>query len=176
MALAMMPALLFMKKTVYKVISGRKARGSRVMSKARILFLCTGNSCRSQMAEGFAHALKADEVEAYSAGVARHGMNPDAMRVMAEAGVDISRQSSKLVEELPVGEFDYVVTLCGHASENCPYFPGRTKRIHVGFDDPPALAREARSEEERLAPYRRVRDEIRTFIEGLPDNLARDGD
>jgi len=171
----MIRALLFRKKTAIKTSWGIRPTESG-MSKVRILFLCTGNSCRSQMAEGFARALKKDAVEAYSAGVARHGMNPDAVRVMAESGVDISMQSSKLVEDLPAGGFDYVVTLCGHASEHCPFFPGRTRRIHVGFDDPPKLAEGARSEEERLAPYRRVRDEIRLFIEGLPDNLAKDGE
>lgn len=141
------------------------------MSRTRILFLCTGNSCRSQMAEGFARALKSAEVEAWSAGVEKHGLNPLAVRVMAEAGVDISGQASKLVEELPTREFDWVVTLCGHAGENCPFFPGRTRRVHRGFDDPPALAAGAASEEEALAPYRRVRDEIRAFVEGLPGTL-----
>lgn len=131
--------------------------------KPKILFLCTGNSCRSQMAEGFAHALRPD-LEAYSAGVEKHGMNPLAVKAMAEAGVDISGQSSKLVDELPVGEFDAVITLCGHANEQCPFFPGRTKRIHAGFDDPPALAAGAASEEEALGHYRRVREQIREFV------------
>ena len=125
------------------------------MEKLRILFLCTGNSCRSQMAEGFARALKADSVEAWSAGVERHGLNPRAVAVMAEAGVDISGHKSKLVEELPTQEFDWVVTLCGHASENCPFFPGKVRRLHKGFDDPPALAAGAASEEEALAPDRK---------------------
>ena len=144
------------------------------MEKLRILFLCTGNSCRSQMAEGFARALKSDSVEAWSAGVERHGLNPRAVAVMAEAGVDISGHKSKLVEELPTQEFDWVVTLCGHASENCPFFPGKVRRLHKGFDDPPALAAGAASEEEALAPYRRVRDEIRAFIQGLPGTLETD--
>jgi len=141
------------------------------MARATVLFLCTGNSCRSQMAEGFARSLKSSEIEAYSAGVERHGLNPDAVRVMAEAGVDISGQSSKTVDELPSLRFDYVVTLCGHASENCPFFPGAAKRLHVGFDDPPSLAKNAKNEEERLAPYRTVRDAIRRFVEAMPDNL-----
>ena len=144
------------------------------MEKLRILFLCTGNSCRSQMAEGFARALKSDSVEAWSAGVERHGLNPRAVAVMAEAGVDISGQTSKLVEELPRKDFDWVVTLCGHASENCPFFPGKVRRLHKGFDDPPALAAGAAGEEEALAPYRRVRDEIRAFIQGLPGTLEAD--
>ncbi|HBE94889.1 MAG TPA: arsenate reductase [Desulfovibrio sp.] len=142
--------------------------------KLRILFLCTGNSCRSQMAEGFARAFKSDTVEAWSAGVERHGLNPRAVAVMAEAGVDISGHKSKLVEELPTQEFDWVVTLCGHASENCPFFPGKVRRLHKGFDDPPALAAGAAGEEEALAPYRRVRDEIRAFIQGLPGTLETD--
>jgi len=128
----------------------------------RVLFLCTGNSCRSQMAEGFARALRPD-LEPYSAGVMRHGLNPWAVKVMAETGVDISGQASKTVDELPVREFDAIVTLCGHAAENCPYFPGRAQRIHAPFDDPPSLAKDAKTEEEVLAVYRRVRDEIREF-------------
>lgn len=132
--------------------------------KAKILFLCTGNACRSQMAEGFARALRADDFEAYSAGVEKHGMNPLAVKAMAEAGVDISGQRSKTADELPVKEFDAVVTLCGHANEHCPFFPGRTTRIHAGFDDPPALAAGAGSEEEAMGHYRRVRDEIREFV------------
>ncbi|WP_022660689.1 arsenate reductase ArsC [Paucidesulfovibrio longus] len=137
----------------------------------RILFLCTGNSCRSQMAEGFAKALKPGVIEAWSAGVETHGLNPRAVAVMAEAGVDISGHASKLVDDLPDLEFDYVITLCGHASENCPFFPGKVKRLHVGFDDPPALAKDAASEDEALAHYRRVRDEIRDWIQGMPENL-----
>jgi len=141
------------------------------VSKLRILFLCTGNSCRSQMAEGFARALKPGVVEAYSAGVVKHGLNPLAVKVMAEAGVDISGQTSKTLDELPLREFDWIVTLCGHAAENCPYFPGQARRVHRGFDDPPALAKGAASEEEALVHYRRVRDEIRAFVESLPDSL-----
>jgi len=131
----------------------------------KVLFLCTGNSCRSQMAEGWTRHLKGDQIEAYSAGIEAHGLNPDAVRVMAEAGVDISTQRSKLVGELQGVEFDYVVTVCDRAHESCPVFPGKAKTIHVGFDDPPRLAEDALTEEERLAPYRRVRDEIRAFVE-----------
>ncbi|NMC49332.1 MAG: arsenate reductase ArsC [Desulfovibrio sp.] len=133
--------------------------------KKKVLFLCTGNSCRSQMAEGFARALRPD-LEAYSAGVEKHGLDPLAVKVMAEAGVDISGQSSKTVDELPTREFDIIVTLCGHANENCPYFPGNARRIHAGFDDPPALARNAATEEETSGLYRRVRDEIKNYIVG----------
>jgi len=131
----------------------------------KILFLCTGNSCRSQMAEGWVRHLKGDRIEAYSAGIETHGLNPDAVRVMAEAGVDISGQRSKHVSELQEIEFDYVVTVCGHAHESCPLFSGRARAIHMGFDDPPRLAASATTEDERLAPYRRVRDEIRAFVE-----------
>lgn len=139
--------------------------------KLKILFLCTGNSCRSQMAEGWARRLRGNRIEAYSAGVETHGLNQRAVRVMAEAGVDISGQRSKQVSELADVEFDCVITVCGHANESCPIFPRRTKVIHVGFDDPPRLAAEAQTEEEALAHYRRVRDEIRTFVETLPEAL-----
>jgi arsenate reductase (thioredoxin) len=139
--------------------------------KLKVLFLCTGNSCRSQMAEGWARALKGDLVEAYSAGIEKHGMNPHAVKVMDEAGVDISRQYSKTPAEIGPVEFDYVVTVCGHADENCPVFHGKTKLVHVGFEDPPPLTKDLPDGEEKLEVYRRVRDEIRRFVEGLPQNL-----
>jgi arsenate reductase (thioredoxin) len=139
--------------------------------KLKVLFLCTGNSCRSQMAEGWARALKGDAVEACSAGIEKHGMNPYAVKVMAEAGIDISRQHSKMLSEITPGGLDYVVTVCGHAQEHCPVFPGQTRVVHVGFDDPPALTRHLLDGEEKLAVYRRVRDEIRRFVEGLPEVL-----
>lgn len=145
------------------------------MNTTRILFLCTGNSCRSQMAEGWARALKSGIIEAAGAGIERHGMNPRAVAVMAEAGVDISSQHSKTLDDLPGLDFDYVVTLCGHAAESCPNFPGTAHVFHHGFDDPPALARDAASEEEALAHYRRVRDEIRAFVDAMPGNLPRRG-
>ncbi len=140
--------------------------------KLKVLFLCTGNSCRSQMAEGWTRKLKGDCIEPYSAGIETHGLNPDAVRVMAEAGVDISGQRSKHLNELQGVEFDYVVTVCGHAHDHCPIFPGKAKVVHVGFDDPPKLAANAKSEEERLLPYRRVRDEIKSFVMGLPATLS----
>lgn len=139
--------------------------------KLRVLFLCAGNSCRSQMAEGWAKRLKSDQLEPYSAGVEIHGMNPRAVRVMGEVGVDISSHWSKHVDELNDIYFDYVVTVCGHAHETCPVFPGETTVVHVGFDDPPKLAENARTEEEALGQYRRVRDEIRAFVESLPQAL-----
>lgn len=139
--------------------------------KIKVLFLCTGNSCRSQMAEGWARKLKSDGIEPYSAGIETHGLNLYAVQVMAEAGVDISAQRSKHLAELRGIAFDYVVTVCGHAHEHCPVFPGKVKVVHVGFDDPPTLAADAKSDEERLAPYRRVRDEIKAFTETLPESL-----
>ena len=125
------------------------------------------------MAEGWARKLKGNVFEAFSAGIEKHGMNPRAMKVMAEAGAPLDGQLSKTVAELPSLDFDYVVTVCGHANENCPLFPGRAKIVHVGFDDPPKLAQDAKTEEEALAHYRRVRDEIRAFVERLPDSLNR---
>jgi len=142
------------------------------MRKMRVLFLCTGNSCRSQMAEGWARHLKGDAIEPYSAGIETHGMNPHAVKVMAEAGVDLTRQWSKTLAELGPVPFDYVVTVCGHANEHCPVFPGKTKVVHVGFEDPPKLTKEMPDGEAKLAVYRRVRDEIRRFVETLPDALA----
>jgi len=139
--------------------------------KLKLLFLCTGNSCRSQMAEGFARAFKGDVLEVHSAGIEKHGMNPRAMKVMAEVGVPLDGHYSKTVAELPTLEFDYVITVCGHANESCPMFPGRTRIVHVGFEDPPKLAQNARSEEEALGHYRRVRDAIREYVQTLPQSL-----
>ena len=144
--------------------------------KLRVLFLCTGNSCRSQMAEGWARHLKGDVIEAYSAGLETHGLNPQAVRVMAEAGVDISGHTSKSVDVYRGRELDVVVTVCGHAQETCPVFTGCGCVVHVGFADPPRLARElaaqGASAEEQLDCYRKVRDEIRAFIETLPESLS----
>lgn len=137
------------------------------MGRPKILFLCAGNSCRSQMAEGWARRLHGDRIEAYSAGIETHGLNPRAVRVMAEAGVDISAHRSKTLEDMRGVEFDLVVTVCGHANEHCPLFPGRTRVVHAGFDDPPKLAANATTEEEALAHFRRVRDEIRAFVQTL---------
>lgn len=137
----------------------------------KVLFLCTGNSCRSQMAEGWAKALKPAVIQAWSAGVEPKPLDARAVKVMAEAGVDISGQRAKDVSELGDIAFDYVVTLCDHARESCPLFPGPVKRVHVGFPDPPHLAREARDEEEALDHYRQVRDQIRDFVANMPDSL-----
>ena len=138
----------------------------------KILFLCTGNSCRSQMAEGWTRHLKSGLLEPYSAGIETHGLNPNAVKVMAEAGVDISGQRSKRLDALGAIQFDHVITVCDNAHESCPVLPGPTRVTHVGFDDPPRLAKEAATEEEALNHYRRVRDEIRAFVATLPEALA----
>jgi len=125
------------------------------------------------MAEGWARQLKGDVIEAYSAGIQKHGVNPHAATVMAEAGVDLAKHFSKTLEDLQGVAFDCVVTVCGHANEHCPIFPGKTKVVHVGFEDPPALTNHLPDGEEKLAVYRRVRDEIRRFVESLPEALAK---
>jgi len=140
-------------------------------NKIKILFLCTGNSCRSQMAEGWARHFHGDSIEVFSAGVETHGLNPLAVRVMAESGVDISGHRSKHIDELAGTQFDYVVTVCDHARETCPWFPAKTAVLHHSFDDPPSLAKKAGTEEEVLAIYRRVRDEIREYAASLPSIL-----
>lgn len=139
--------------------------------KKKILFLCTGNSCRSQMAEGFARHFHGEQFDFYSAGIEKHGMNPFAMKVMAEAGVDISGQFSKTLDDLGDIHLDYVYTVCGHANEHCPLFPGKAVIRHVGFDDPPKLAAGLTDEEAILVHYRRVRDEIRSWTQKLIQEL-----
>jgi len=123
------------------------------------------------MAEGWAKHLKGNIIEPYSAGIVAHGLNPRAVRVMKEAGVDISGHTSDEAASMMGVSFDYVVTVCGHADKHCPIFPGKAKVIHIGFDDPPSLATSAESEDEVLSHFRRVRDEIRAFIEALPESL-----
>jgi len=142
-------------------------------ARLRILFLCTGNSCRSQMAEGWARHLKGDVLAPSSAGLVAHGLNPRAVRVMAEAGVDISGQRSRSLDELAGERFDIVVTVCSHAHETCPVVPGAARVVHRGFDDPPSLTRDLADEEQILAVYRRVRDEIRAYVADLPAALDR---
>jgi arsenate reductase len=137
--------------------------------KKKILFLCTGNSCRSQMAEAWTRYLRNDYYEAYSAGITPKGLDPRAVKVMAEIGIDISFQKSKDIDSLGPIEFDYVITLCDNARESCPYYPAKTQLIHRGFDDPPSLAQDAKSEEDAMEHYRRVRDEIRAFVMELPE-------
>ncbi len=131
------------------------------------------------MAEGWTRALKADQIEVYSAGIETHGLNPQAVKVMAEVGVDISAQQSQHIDEFADVPLDYVITVCAHAHETCPFFPGDATVIHVGFDDPPGMARELAeaggSEAEQMACYRAVRDQIRRFVESLPDALHDTG-
>lgn len=137
----------------------------------KILFLCTGNTCRSQMAEGWTRKLKPDILEPYSAGVEPGKLDKRAVKAMADAGVDISRYKPKDVTSLSHIQFDYVVTLCDHANETCPVFLGKTVRLHKGFDDPPKLAQNIESEGGKMDCYRRVRDQIREFVESMPDSL-----
>jgi len=139
--------------------------------KIKVLFLCTANACRSQMAEGWVRRLKSEAIEAYSAGIEPHRLSSKATKVMAEAGVDISGHRSKHVDEFKAIEFDYVITVCDHAAEHCPIFLGEAKVLHFGFDDPPRLAKEANTPEEALDCYRRVRDEIKAFVEKMPEIL-----
>ena len=139
------------------------------VERPRVLFLCTGNSCRSQMAEGWARALHSDTLDAFSAGTNPHGLNSLAVRAMAEAGVDISKHASKRPEEVP-RPIHVVFTVCDAAHENCPTIPGALV-VHAGFDDPPRLARGAKDEEEAMRHYRRVRDEIRAWVADLPERV-----
>jgi arsenate reductase len=137
--------------------------------KLKILFLCTGNSCRSQMAEGWARKLKSDCIEPFSAGVYPVAINLRAIQVMAEAGVDITDQYPKHVDDFKNISFDYVITLCDNARETCPVvFCGGAKLIHKPFSDPSFLTG---SEESVMNAFRRVRDEIRDFVFSLPGNL-----
>lgn len=139
--------------------------------KKKILFLCTGNSCRSQMAEGFCNHFHSTLFECFSAGTQKHGMNERAIKVMKEIGIDLSLHYSKKTDELPTKNFDFVITVCDNAKEACPYFPGG-KIIHIGFSDPPALTRQMKDEEEILKIYRTVRDEISLAIKNLPATLG----
>jgi arsenate reductase len=139
--------------------------------KIKVLFLCTGNSCRSQMAEGWTRELLGDRVEAFSAGIEVHGLNPRAVKVMEEVGVDISQQRSQHLHELAHIDFDLVITVCDNAYENCPVFPRPMRVVHHQFDDPPQLTRDMEDEEEILDEYRRVRDQIGDFVEMMPEIL-----
>jgi arsenate reductase len=136
--------------------------------KIKVLFICTGNACRSQIAEGWARELKSDSIEAYSAGIRPIGLSSRAVKVMAEVGVDISTQTSKHIDDLGGIDFDYVVTLCDNASKQCPVFGGRAKLIHRAFEDP-YFAKG--NDEEVMAAFRKARDDIRAFVETLPETL-----
>ena len=137
-----------------------------------VLFLCTGNACRSQMAEGWARALLAGQVKPFSAGT-RPGreVDPRAVKAMAEAGADISGQRPKTLEMFKDGDFDLVVTLCDNAREACPVYWGKARKIHNGFDDPATVAGKGATEESAMPHYRRVRDEIKAFVLKLPEIL-----
>lgn len=142
-----------------------------MFEKLKILFLCTGNSCRSQMAEGWARHLHGDKYVVYSAGITTHGLNQDAVKVMHESGVDISDHTSNNIDEYSAIVFDFVITVCGHADENCPVFSGRTRKIHKGFSDPPKLTANINDPKEKLKVFCDVRDEIKLFVTELPNFL-----
>lgn len=139
--------------------------------KKKIMFLCTGNSCRSQMAEGWCRYFWADKYECYSAGTEKHGMNQRAIAVMKDVGVDISSHVSKTTAELPKVKFDYIITVCDAANEACPYYPDG-KIIHIGFQDPPRLTKGMTDEAEIMKVYAGVRDEIKLAIKNLPTTLG----
>ncbi|TKJ33338.1 MAG: arsenate reductase [Planctomycetes bacterium B3_Pla] len=138
--------------------------------KTRILFLCTGNACRSQMAEGWVRHLKSDVIEAYSGGIWPAGVSSRATNVMAEAGVDISSQTSDHVEEFLRIDFDYVITLCDNARESCPVFGGEARLVHKPFKDPVMATGSA---DEIMRAFRKTRDKIRAFVETLPESLPK---
>jgi len=143
----------------------------KTKEKLKILFLCTGNSCRSQMAEAWTRTLKGDVIDAQSAGTEPKGVDPRAVKAMAEVGIDISTNRSKSTVEYIDMEFDYVITLCDNSQQACPFFPAKTRVLHHGFEDPPVLAAGAKNEEEAMAHYRRIRDEIKAYVETLPESL-----
>ena len=139
--------------------------------KTRVLFLCTANACRSQMAEGWARRLKSETIEAYSAGVWPARVSSRAIKVMGEAGVDISSQKSQHVDDFAEIEFDYVITLCDNAKEQCPAFTDKAKLVHRAFDDPVMMIG---TDDQIVAAFRQTRDEIRAFVETLPEGLEGD--
>ena len=150
--------------------------GATKMTKPKILFLCTGNSCRSQMAEGLVRHLRGDHLEAYSAGIEKHGLNPLAIKAMEQIGIDISNHQSKTTDEIVGVEFDYVVTVCDHAQKTCPGvsakgFPAKSKIVLRAFDDPPELAAAEPDPNKQMQHYQRVRDEIKEYVLGLPDAI-----
>jgi arsenate reductase len=147
-----------------------------LLSKLKILFLCTGNSCRSQMAEGLTRHLKSDLIEVCSAGIETHGLNPHAVAVMAEEKIDISLHKSQHLNDFKHIHFDYVITVCSNAHESCPIFPGNSKIIHAGFDDPPKMAEQFSDPKKKLDCYRKVRDQIKSYVLTLPECLANTGE
>lgn len=139
--------------------------------KIKLLYLCTGNSCRSQMAEGWTKALKSDEIEAYSAGIETHGLNPNAIKVMQEEGIDITSHKSQHIDDFLHFNFDYVVTVCDNAHDTCPVFPANANIVNISFDDPPKLAALVEGDQKKLNCYRVVRDQIKEFVQTLPNSL-----
>ena len=137
--------------------------------KKRVLILCTGNSARSQMAEGLLRHDAGDRFDVESAGTKPTRVRPEAIVVMRELGIDISGQRSKHLDAFTGQAFDYVLTVCDQANQSCPLYPGATHRVHQSFEDPAALEG---SEEERLARFRRVRDELRAYLRGFPPDTA----
>jgi len=130
--------------------------------KTKILVLCTGNSCRSQIAHGYLNHFGKDKVEVWSAGIETHGVNPRAIATMKEDGIDISRHTSNNVDEYASMEFDYVITVCDNAKENCPYFPAKVKMLHHDFPDP---AKAKGTEEEITAQFRNTREMIKLYMQ-----------
>ncbi len=139
----------------------------------KILFLCTGNSCRSQIAEGWARQLGGDAFDVESAGIEAHGKNPRAIAVMAEAGVDIAGQASTRLTDAMLGSADYLVTVCGHADEHCPVLPAGVRKEHWPLPDP---AKATGTEDEIMAVFRRSRDDIRQRVADLLQRLAEDAE
>jgi len=148
--------------------SGYETIMSETKEKIKVLFLCTGNSCRSQIAEGWARHLKDNVIDAYSAGIHPIGVSFRAIKAMAEEGVDISMHKSQHIDEFSGIDFDYVVTLCDDAFQSCPVFSGKARIVHKPFDDPYFASG---SEEQVMATFRKVRDDIRMFIETMPESL-----
>ena len=134
----------------------------------KVLVLCTGNSCRSQIMQGYLNHFSDNKIEAYSAGIETHGVNPKAIKVLAEDGIDISHHTSNHVDEYRDVNFDYLITVCDHAKENCPWFPSDAERFHQSFDDP---AKATGTDEEILNDFRRVRDEIKKYASTFVNNL-----
>ncbi|WP_417590254.1 arsenate reductase ArsC [Owenweeksia hongkongensis] len=134
----------------------------------KVLVLCTGNSCRSQIMQGYLNHFSNNKIEAYSAGIETHGVNPKAIKVLAEDGIDISHHTSNHVDEYRDVNFDYLITVCDHAKENCPWFPSDAERFHQSFDDP---AKATGTDEEILNDFRRVRDEIKKYASTFVNNL-----
>lgn len=140
--------------------------------KENVVFVCESNSCHSQMAEGWSHYLHADTINAFSAGISSSPLDPLAIKAMREKDVDISSQEAHAVQDFLRESIDYVVTVCSEAAKQCPTFPAEVNVIHQSFDNPPELTRGMETEEEKLAVYRRIRDEIRQFVEQLPETIS----